>query len=169
MGFKDRVKFNRKRYKTTETKSPEPDMSTETLSVITDKFNGRKSIGKADLLAFANNKTLFGKTLKSTDKIIFVNVINEMSLESKFISISPKIIAFSEINKVSRQFVPILNGKRLLTIVKKKVLNNKEYSDKIRLMEYVPTRKETIEVLKLGWCLLNQYINEYIPKMKEKK
>ncbi len=101
----------------------------EVIAHLTQLFDDKSIIGKSDFIVFSKTNTLLGNPLKSSDKIINVNLINDKSLDCKFISISFRVITYREIKNVSKEYVIIRKSGIFPTLVKREYIEDPKYAN----------------------------------------
>lgn len=102
----------------------------ETVDCLSTYFEGKKSIGKADMEIYSGKTSILGTKIRSIDKIIEVALINAQSADtSNFISISFKKVLERDIKDVAKKYVCVSSRKRYPLIVERKYMEQKQYKN----------------------------------------
>jgi len=76
-----------------------------TIHILKEFFNKKDKIGKDNIICYADRKTMFGKKLTATDKVIELGILNaQHALSNNFISTTFKLIADSEIRQIAKLY-----------------------------------------------------------------
>lgn len=95
-------------------------------------FRKKDRISKSDMFLYESRKSLFGKKIEPT-KVLNILVVNETSLAStRFITVSPKIIMFSELNQLIKDYAIVKQLDREPTFVHKSALKDAECINKLK-------------------------------------